>query len=380
MSRTLPLSLLLLVAVPLGAEVPAPRWNADQLAALHRWIAAAPEHALPAPDGSSLEAAVRLGDGGAIDRAADAAALKLARMHLNGSGDAAARGGWHIADTDRTDDLPARLTAALARGAIDGFFAGLPPAHPDYAALKAAFAAERDPARRTTLARNMERWRWLPQDPGEHLLLVNTAAFEVRYWAEGRLAGRWPVINGKVSSPTPVFSARVTGVTLNPWWDIPSSIVREGIGALARRNPAAARAKGYVWSGGRFRQRPGPNNSLGQMKLAMPNPFNVYLHDTPNKQLFARPVRAFSHGCVRVGDAMGFAATLLNPGTDRADIDRIVASGETRTLPLPRQVPVYIAYFTAGVDAQGKVEFYPDIYKRDGRMGDAKDPRQTCPA
>ena len=228
----------------------------------------------------------------------------------------------------------------------------------------------------------MERWRWLPRDPGEgsagRYLLVNTAAFEVRYWSGGKLVDRRPVINGKVSSPTPIISARVTGVTFNPWWDLPPNIVREGIGALAARNPAAARAKGYVWSGGKFRQRPGPTNSLGLMKLVMPNPFNIYLHDTPSKQLFAQPVRAFSHGCVRVSDALGFAAMLL--GEDRATTDARVATGETTTVNLPAPMPVYIAYFTAGLGPDGQLAFYPDVYKRDGLMGDMKDNKKFCPA
>lgn len=371
------LLLAALLAVPLLAQAPAPRWNAAALADLHKWVAAAPADALPAPDASALEAAERLGDAPAVDRAADALTLRLATLHLTGCC-GANHAGWHIVDTDRTADLPARIAAAVSAGTLDAFFGSLAPLNPDYAALRAAYASEKDPARRTALARNMERWRWLPHDPGERYLLVNTAAFEVRYFAGGKLVDRRLVINGKVSSPTPIFAARVTGITFNPWWDLPPNIVREGIGALAARNPAAARAKGYVWSGGRFRQRPGPTNSLGLMKLVMPNPFNIYLHDTPSKQLFARPVRAFSHGCVRVSDALGFAATLL--GEDRAKVDARVATGETTTVGLPAPMPVYIAYFTAGLGPDGQVAFYPDIYGRDGRMGDMKDNKPFCAA
>jgi murein L,D-transpeptidase YcbB/YkuD len=397
MKRLIPV-VAVLTAMPLAAQAPSPaltapapappapaaRWSADALATLHKWVAAAPDDALPALDASALEAAERVGEAAAVDRAADALALKLATMQLTGCCGAASHAGWHIPDTDRTSDLPARIAAALAGGALDRFFAGLAPRHPDYAALRAAYATEPDAARKATLGRNMERWRWLPNtlggDPDSRMLLVNTAAFEVRYWADGKLIGRWPVVNGKVSSPTPIFAARVSGVTFNPWWDIPANIVREGIGSLAARNPAAARAKGYVWRGGKFRQRPGPNNSLGLMKLVMPNPFNIYLHDTPSKSLFARPVRAFSHGCVRVSDALGFAATLLAPTLDRAGVDRIVAGGQTTTVALPQPIPVYIAYFTAGVGPDGQVTTYPDIYGRDGAMGDRKDNKPFCAA
>ncbi|HET9628761.1 MAG TPA: L,D-transpeptidase family protein [Novosphingobium sp.] len=373
------LLLAALLAAPASAQAPAARWTAAALADLHKWVAAAPEDALPAPDASALEAAERMGDGAAVDRAADAVALKLATMHLTGCC-GANHAGWHIVDTDIAADLPQQLTAAVSGGTLDAFFASLAPQNPDYAALRAAYATEQDPGRRATLARNMERWRWLPHDPGLRYLLVNTAAFELRYFVGGKVYDRRPVINGKVSSPTPIFAARVTGITFNPWWDIPPNIVREGIGKLARFNPAAARAKGYVWSGGKFRQRPGPTNSLGLMKLVMPNPFNIYLHDTPSKQLFARPVRAFSHGCVRVSDALGFAEVLLRPGFPRSLIDDIVARGETTTVGLPVPMPVYIAYFTAGLGPDGQVAFYPDIYGRDGQMGDMKDISRLCAA
>lgn len=386
------LLLALLAAVPLPAQAPAPapvpapgpgpHWTAAALADLHKWIATAPDDALPAPDASALEAAERVGDAATLDKAADALTLKLATMHLTGCC-GANHAGWHIADTDRTADLPARIAAAVAGGGLDALFAGLAPKNPDYAALRAAYAAEKDPARRTTLARNMERWRWLPQDPGQgagRYLLVNTAAFEVRYFSGDRVVDRRVVINGKVSSPTPVFAARVTGITFNPWWDIPPNIVREGIGRLAKTNPAAARAKGYVWSGGKFRQRPGPGNSLGLMKLVMPNPFNIYLHDTPSKNLFARPVRAFSHGCIRVSDALGFASVLLAPGFGPEVVNGIVAKGDTTTVGLPVPMPVYIAYFTAGLGPDGQVAFYPDLYQRDGKMGDMKDNKPFCAA
>lgn len=378
----LPLALLAAAPLPAQAPAPAPRWSPAGLADLHKWVAAAPDDALPAPDASRLEAAERLGDGAAIDTAADALALKLATTHLTGCC-GANHAGWHIVDTDRTADLSARIAAAVSSGTLGAFFAGLAPKDPDYAALRSAYAQEKDPARRATLARNMERWRWLPQDPSQgagRYLLVNTAAFEVRYWSGDKLVDRRAVINGKVSSPTPIFAARVTGITFNPWWEIPANIVREGIGKLARTNPAAARAKGYVWSAGKFRQRPGPTNSLGLMKLVMPNPFNIYLHDTPSKSLFARPVRAFSHGCIRVSDALGFTSVLLAPGSGRDVVNGIVASGETTTVPVPASMPVYIAYFTAGLGPDGQVAFYPDIYKRDEKMGDMKDNKPFCAA
>jgi murein L,D-transpeptidase YcbB/YkuD len=104
-------------------------------------------------------------------------------------------------------------------------------------------------------------------------------------------------------------------VIYNPWWEVPESIIKESVGALMRGSPAVAAARGYVLDQGRIRQKPGPSNALGQMKLAMPNPQAIYLHDTPSKRHFALPVRAYSHGCIRVGNALDFAATLLEGST-----------------------------------------------------------------
>ena len=295
-----------------------PAWSTAEIAALRQWVAAAPRDALPALATTDLDRATGTSPA-AVDDAATALALRLARLHLLGCASSTSRAGWHIADTDSKIDVSRLLAQALASdaagsaAALDRFFAGLRPHHPEYAALRAAYATETDPARRHVLALNMERWRWMPLALGPNYILVNAAKFEVTLWRDGQLAGTWPVIVGKPRSPTPIFSATVTGVTFNPWWDVPANIVRESIGSLVRRHPALARQRGYVWGAGRYRQRPGPANALGQMKLVMPNPYNVYLHDTPDKPLFAKDIRAFSHGCIRVGDALGFAATLIAP-------------------------------------------------------------------
>ena len=355
-------------------------WSPEALSQLHRWLAEAPGHALPAPSTAALDAAQQSGDVAGIDRAATQAALQLARAIALGCTASDARSGWHVPDADARLDLAAMLRDALAGQRVDAFFADLLPQHPDYAALHAAYATETDPARRATIARNMERWRWMPHALGKDFLQVNAAAFRVDLWRDGAKARSWKVIVGKVSSPTPVFMATVRGVQVNPWWDIPPNIVRESVGSLVRRHPDLARKRGYVWGGGRYRQRPGPGNSLGLMKLVMPNSFNIYLHDTPTKSLFARDVRAFSHGCVRVDDAMGLAEALLMPDVPRAQIDAAVASGATTDLRLAHSLPVYITYFTAEPGEDGKIAILPDIYNRDGAMGDVDRPRAPCPA
>ena len=242
--------------------------------------------------------------------------------------------------------------------------------HPDFWALQVAHDAEEDPDRRRTLAVNIERWRQLPNNLGTRYLMVNIPAFEVTYWEDGAIIDRRPVIVGTTRTPTPELTTTVTGVVLNPWWEIPASIVAESVGALVRNRPSVARARGYVVENGRYRQRPGPGNALGRTKLVMPNPHSIGLHDTPNQELFSRDVRAFSHGCVRVSDALDFATILLSQdaGWSRADVDAVIASGQTRTVDLVQPMPVYIAYFTAVPNEVGEIIFHPDIYGRDPRV------------
>ncbi|MBC2777835.1 L,D-transpeptidase family protein [Parasphingopyxis marina] len=241
------------------------------------------------------------------------------------------------------------------------------PAHPHYAALQRAYAQETDPGRRATLAANIRRWEAMPHRLGDRYLLVNAAAFRATLWEDGSPVSQWRVIVGRTRTQTPIFHTEARGVILNPWWEIPASIVAESVGALVRNRPAEARRRGYVVQGGRYRQRPGPGNALGLMKLDMPNAHSVGIHDTPSRQLFDREDRALSHGCVRIDDALGFATTLLSrqPEWTRERVDAVIAVGETRTVPFDAPLPVYIGYFTAEPAADGTIGYFPDIYGRD---------------
>lgn len=358
----------LAVAGPVRAQAPAPLWNAAQVERLIQWLNFARGDALHVADAEEpkLRAAQAHGDAAELDRVATTAAVKLLDGYYQGCCDASLRSGWYIAGDRPKADPAALVVEAVSRGALDPLFIAAAPHHPYYRALRKAYATETDPVQKATLAANMDRWRWMPRDLGRRYLLVNAAAFEATLWEDGAQAGRWAVIVGKTKSPTPIFSTRVTGVVLNPWWEIPASIAAESVAAMVARNPAAAARRGYVYENGRYRQRPGPNNSLGRMKLVMPNPYNVYLHDTPAQALFGQEVRAYSHGCVRVGDALDLATTLLSGGGwDRAQVDAVVASGVTRTVTLDEPVAVYIAYFTAEPDDDGTIRFFPDVYKRD---------------
>lgn len=367
--------LLLLLAAPAAAQ-PAPAFTpalaAETLAAVR---AAADEGLDPADYGEArLAAALAAAEPAALEGAARASWLALARDYAAGRTPEAARRGWR-GPGPRADDafLAERLAAALAAGAPRAHLEALLPAHPDYAALRAALATA-SAADRPLIRANLDRWRWFPRHPGERHILVNIPAFELLLVDGGRPVATHRVIVGKPATPTPAFSTVATGVILNPEWVVPRSIIAESVGALIARSPATARARGYRWTGSgptlSVVQGPGPGNSLGQMKLDMPNPHSIFIHDTPARALFQRSGRAFSHGCIRTDRALDLAASLLAdvPGQSRAALDATVAAGKTARIALARQVPVHIVYHTAVPGPDGRIRRLPDLYGRDAAV------------
>lgn len=248
------------------------------------------------------------------------------------------------------------------------------PSHFQYLSLRAALDTEHDITRRRALVASLERWRRLPHELGPRYLLVNIPEFVVRLVDHDEVASIQRVVVGKPSTPTPEFSASVTGVILNPPWVVPDSIVAESVGALVRNQPAAARAKGYAWvrsASGRRQiiQKPGPANALGQVKFDMPNPYRVYLHDTPAKHLFAEDERTFSHGCVRVEDALVLAERLLAGSIAyRARFDEILQTRKTHRIALDKPIPVHVVYLTAFADADGSIRYLADPYRLDAKV------------
>jgi murein L,D-transpeptidase YcbB/YkuD len=217
---------------------------------------------------------------------------------------------------------------------------------------------------------NLDRWRALPRDFGSRYLWVNVPAQRLDLIENGRIAASHKVIIGKPGTATPLFQAVVTAATANPWWNVPSSIIDESIGKLVRTNPREAARRGYVATVDRqgklvVRQKPGPGNALGRLKLEMPNPYGVYIHDTSTRELFARDARALSHGCIRTDQPEVLAKALL--GTNWAAFDTALLLATTQTVKLPASVPVYVVYLTAEPDASGLdgATYYPDIYRRD---------------
>ena len=359
--------LLFALSSLLIAAGPPPHWSDAELARLTEWLTASSGDGIAtvAAQVPRLQALQASGDRAATDAFATATAEQLLTYHRDGCCNAPLRAGWHISNGLGTVDSSSAVAAAVRDDSLDLLFGQARPSHPYYHALRSAYVGEQDAERRKILAINLDRWRWMPRNLGGRYLLVNTAAFEASLWEGKQMIGRWQVVVGKTGSPTPIFSASVSGVTINPWWEIPPAIAAESVAGLVARDPAAAARQGYVREGNRYRQRPGPRNALGRMKLVMPNGYNVYLHDTPAQTLFAKEVRAYSHGCVRVGDALGLAAALLGEAWPRTRLDAAVATGNTQTLALASVIPVYITYFTAEPDGLGSMRYFPDIYHRD---------------
>jgi len=199
--------------------------------------------------------------------------------------------------------------------------------------------------------------------------LVNVPAFTAALIDNGNVTARHRTVVGARRTPTPQLSATITGVTINPWWNVPQSIIRENGGRFGGGYQVTRTAGG----GMSVRQPPGPRNALGRLKIEMQNPHAIYLHDTPSQSLFGRAVRAFSHGCIRTQNVRDFAALLLAPTGqwDRGAIDRAVGTGRNQTTRLASPVPVYIAYFTAAATGDGNVVAYDDIYGRDAPIRQA---------
>jgi len=245
---------------------------------------------------------------------------------------------------------------------------------------------------------NLERRRWMADDRGSSYVFVNLSDFQLKVVRDGRTVFTSPIIVGTEYNQTPVFSDEMEYLEFNPYWNVPPRIARNELLPKIKEDPGylvsnnfellsgwsddAATIDPYAidWvnmSSGDFvykiRQRPGDGNALGRVKFMFPNQFDVYLHDTPARGLFAREVRAFSHGCMRVGDALGFAEIVLarEPGWDRARIDALVASGARTIVPLQTRLPVHVAYITAFVNKDGSVHFRRDVYGRDHTLARA---------
>ncbi|HSF45714.1 MAG TPA: L,D-transpeptidase family protein [Chitinophagaceae bacterium] len=217
---------------------------------------------------------------------------------------------------------------------------------------------------------NMERCRWLPNETNEDYLYVNIPQFKLVAMEKDSIAFSCNVVVGKSTNKTVIFRGDMKYVFFSPYWNVPPSIIRNEILPAMKRNPNYLQKHNMEYNGGRIRQKPGPANSLGLVKFLFPNSFNIYLHDTPSKSLFKEDKRAFSHGCIRVSEPFKLAKYLLRHDDKWTDekIRTAMNSGNEQYVTLKKTVPVYLVYFTAFVDPQGKLNFRDDIYGRDSEL------------
>lgn len=337
-----------------------------------------------------------------------------------------ARGG-RIPDPSRVSSsldmkphLPERRAVLDAIAAADDAGAALLAFHPQHAgfkALRVAYGAERAAGvpteRLLRLQVNLERWRWMPADLGAFHVWNNVPEQITRVIKDSDVIHTERIVVGKPGHSTPVMSADMLYVMFHPSWGVPNGIKTNEIGPQLRRASARnetlfdslgfggaapgrasailARHQLRAFHNGKevnadqvdwrsadvrqftFTQPPSNKNVLGVVKFRFPNKYDVYMHDTQDRHLFTHPVRAYSHGCMRVQNPVRFAAVLLghDKGWSEEKVQAFVPGGRSADITLTTPIPVHLTYFTASVDESGKVQMHGDIYGSDARIASA---------
>ncbi|NCP20255.1 MAG: L,D-transpeptidase family protein [Erythrobacter sp.] len=354
------------------------QWSLDQARALAGVIENIGSHGLiPADyDLAGLRAQIAAGPGAMLDQEASRRFVWLIEDMRDGRTPMDARKQWFVMDPDadryRSGTV---LKQALSTGDLMGALESVAPLHPDYEALRAELATAQPGSKRYKLVQaNMDRWRWLPRDLGHQYLITNVPEYQLRLTVNDKIMRTYRTIVGKPGrTATPQLAESVEGVILNPNWTVPQSIVKgEGLGERVLANPSWARSRGYTATRGAngwisVVQGPGPGNSLGRMKLDMPNRHAIFFHDTPSRELFKQANRALSHGCVRTERATELALTLaiLQAGLTADEGVELLASGEYTRVEFNSKLPAYITYFTMATNIDGKMATFNDIYERD---------------
>jgi murein L,D-transpeptidase YcbB/YkuD len=217
---------------------------------------------------------------------------------------------------------------------------------------------------------NMERLRWIPVEMEKGYLLINIPEFKLHIFENEKPIWNTNVVVGKEVKRTSIFKGNMSQIILNPYWGIPTSIVRNEILPHIKRNPNYLADNNMEVIDGNYRQKPGKNNALGKMKFMFPNNYHIYLHDTPSKGLFGETKRAFSHGCIRVENPKKLVNYLLrdNNNWNPEKVDKILLTDVQTGIRINPTVPVYIAYFTAWVDINGQLNFRNDLYNLDKKL------------
>jgi L,D-transpeptidase YcbB len=368
-------------AAPEPAPLPPPIWDPADAQALLAFIQQIGSEGLDPADyqPAGLAAALRSGDPLQLAQVAtdrfNKVSSDLALGHVRGKD---SRAGWHIKDADldaqRQDLL---LRTALQQHRVPDALRGLLPTHPQYRDLKNALAMtpKTETAKLNRIRLNLERWRWLPRDLGERYIIVNVPAYYVALVENGTTQWRERAVAGSTKTPTPMLSVTATGVILNPWWEVPKSIEPE-----VRGKRGYVPVKGKDGKVQRWRQPPGPNNALGELKFVMPNQWAIYLHDTNARSRFNQNIRSLSHGCIRTQHITDLATKLLTDGGTEWTPEKVqetLASKKTVQANFPKPLPVYIVYFSSAAATDGRIVNYDDVYKRDAGVLAALDGKAT---
>jgi len=228
-----------------------------------------------------------------------------------------------------------------------------------------------------TIVVNMERWRWFPRDLGNPHVIVNVPDYRLTLWNNEKVYWTTKIVAGKPSQATPMISAEMKFITVNPTWNVPPSIIQNEYLPALQQDPQALERIGLKLEQAadgtvRIYQPPGAANALGRIRFNFPNKFLVYQHDTPDKNLFAREERAFSHGCMRVENPLMYGEKLLSlalpeQNYSAAKIEKMFGGSEIN-INFPKNIWVHLTYQTAFVDDKGELQFRKDVYGRDGRM------------
>ena len=351
--------------------------------------------ARPSEPASADPTAVRLPDGPQLKLGSEHPHVALLRQRL---GVPASRGAEKIFDLELQDALKtfqgrnniqaSGLLTPRTRAALNG---GVPNDKPQAKPVLAGSEAQR-------LIANMERWRWMPEELGETHIWDNIPEFIARVYKKGQVIHTAKIIVGKPNTPTAVFSSPMKFLVFHPEWGVPDSIKLKEIAPylsggggfffFGNDTSILTRQRMRVVYNGRpvdpssvnwgsvdvrrfsFIQSPGPHNVLGVVKFMFPNKHDIYMHDTPQRELFEQQVRLFSHGCIRVHNPGRLAELLLaeDKGWPAEEVRGLLAQGNNNEVQLQRQIPVHVSYFTAVAGEDGHVNYFSDVYGHDNRV------------
>ena len=242
------------------------------------------------------------------------------------------------------------------------------------ATVEALNGGRQSDARTDIILANMERWRWMPHNLGKTYVIVNLSDYTLRVMRQGKQVWIAKIVAGKTTTPTPLISAQMKSITVNPIWNVPASITANEYLPLLQQDPTILQRMGLIVSYNpdgtiHIAQPPGDQNALGRLRFNFPNKFMVYQHDSNQKSLFANERRAESHGCMRVQDPLKYAEVLLSlvrpaDGFTQDRIHALFGDNEVE-IPFPALLPVHVTYQTAFVDDRGQLEFREDVYGHD---------------